>query len=185
MATSDSTVEYQDIQGFPGYRVGDDGSVWSLWKVGGGSHKPRPREMGSHWRKLKCGLQDNGYPRVALRNKNGVSYKLVHRLVLEAFHGPAPVGTEGCHKDGDRTNSRSNNLRWDTRQGNVNDTVRMGRNARGNSHGCSILTEEVVRLTKRKLRTGNYRVVDLAKELGVSTATVYAIRSGARWGWLE
>ena len=25
-------VEYRDVPGWPGYRVGDDGSVWSLWK---------------------------------------------------------------------------------------------------------------------------------------------------------
>ena len=32
MAENQSTVEYRDIQGFPGYRVGSDGSVWTQWK---------------------------------------------------------------------------------------------------------------------------------------------------------
>src|SRR5215472_269740 len=30
-----SQVDYRDIPGFPGYRVGDDGSIWSAWRKGG------------------------------------------------------------------------------------------------------------------------------------------------------
>lgn len=29
MSDANSTVEYRDIKGFPGYRVGSDGSVWT------------------------------------------------------------------------------------------------------------------------------------------------------------
>ena len=37
----------------------------------------------------------------------------VHRIVAMAFHGPAPVGKpEVDHKNRDRTDNRSTNLRW-------------------------------------------------------------------------
>lgn len=31
-STEKPTVEYRDIEGFPGYRIGSDGTVWSCWK---------------------------------------------------------------------------------------------------------------------------------------------------------
>lgn len=30
-----AVVEYRLIEGFPGYRVGNDGTVWTLWTKGG------------------------------------------------------------------------------------------------------------------------------------------------------
>jgi len=52
--------------------------------------------------------------------------KRVHRLVLEAFIGPAPKGTICCHNDGDPTNNRLENLRWDTHSSNTRDAIRHG-----------------------------------------------------------
>jgi len=52
----ESAVEYRDIPGFPGYRAGDDGSVWSLWKkVFGGYRSPR-WVIGDEWKRLKPGV---------------------------------------------------------------------------------------------------------------------------------
>lgn len=58
--------------------------------------------------------------------------RLVHQLVLEAFVGPRPEGTECCHYDDDRGNNRLSNLRWGTSSENELDKVRNGnhRNAR-------------------------------------------------------
>lgn len=45
----------------------------------------------------------------------------VHRLVCEAFHGPAPfAGAVVIHLDEDSTNNQSNNLRWGTQKENLN-----------------------------------------------------------------
>ena len=46
----------------------------------------------------------------------------VHRMVLEVFSGPCPDGMEGCHADGDPSNNKLSNLRWDTKQANAKDT---------------------------------------------------------------
>lgn len=42
----------------------------------------------------------------------------VHRLVMEAFVGPAPDGHECCHRDGDAGNNSLSNLRWGTPSSN-------------------------------------------------------------------
>ena len=65
---------------------------------------------------------------VTLTDNDGMkSLQYIHRLVRLAFRGPAPKGHEGCHYDGDSLNNRLDNLRWDTRAGNVQDTIRHGR----------------------------------------------------------
>lgn len=45
----------------------------------------------------------------------------VHRLVCEAFHGPAPCSKSVViHLDEDATNNRPENLRWGTQKENMN-----------------------------------------------------------------
>src|SRR5437870_739363 len=67
---------------------------------------------------LKCWLSA-GYPAVALIDRSGKKTKRVHRLILEAFVGPAPIGHMAHHKDGNRRNSTLANLEWVTRSANV------------------------------------------------------------------
>lgn len=50
----------------------------------------------------------------------------ISRLVLLAFVGPAPEGEECCHGNGDSTDSRLVNLRWDTHSSNTLDEVSHG-----------------------------------------------------------
>ena len=52
--------------------------------------------------------------------------KLVHRLVLEAFVGPAPENQECRHLDGDQKNNHLTNLRWGSRRENSLDRTRHG-----------------------------------------------------------
>ena len=68
-----------------------------------------------------------GYQRVVLSEPNrGKREEFVHVLVLKAFIGPCPDGTECCHNDGNPANNAISNLRWDTRSGNIFDAVRHG-----------------------------------------------------------
>ena len=47
--------------------------------------------------------------------------KKVHRLVCEAFHGPAPVGSPVViHLDENGLNNNASNLRWGTQKENLN-----------------------------------------------------------------
>jgi hypothetical protein len=50
----------------------------------------------------------------------GKNYK-IHRLICEAFHGPAPKGKNVViHLDEDATNNRPCNLKWGTQKENLN-----------------------------------------------------------------
>jgi HNH endonuclease len=50
----------------------------------------------------------------------GKSFK-IHRLVAEAFHGPAPFeGAVVMHLDENSANNRPSNLRWGTQKENMN-----------------------------------------------------------------
>lgn len=82
MVIADSIVEYRDVPGFPGYRVGSDGSLWS--KLLGSN-----RGFSDTWRRLKPG-NSKGYHLHLLYNNGKRVTRFVHRLVLEAFVGPRP-----------------------------------------------------------------------------------------------
>jgi hypothetical protein len=114
-------VEYRDVPGFPGYRVGDDGSVWTR-KIKGGNDRAAGK-LGP-WRLMRIHLV-KGYPCVNL-DRNGKTYsRCVHRLVLSAFIGPRPEGMEARHwPDQTKTNCRLDNLRWDTHLENMKDKYR-------------------------------------------------------------
>ena len=99
--------------GYPKYRVGDDGSVWTYRMNREGIYRWKIRILST--------LRKKPYKRICL----GKKMFLVHRLVLLAFVGPCPVGMEGCHFDNDATNNRLSNLRWDTLSNNQKDRVRL------------------------------------------------------------
>lgn len=128
MATIDTTVEYRDIQGFPGYRVGNDGSVWFAWRTCRSG-----RRITGKWKLMKQGFHKERsagrrYRHVNLTPPEGGKYQTfkVHRLVLTAFVGPCPEGMECRHLDGDAANNRLSNLCWGTREENIADSKRNG-----------------------------------------------------------
>ena len=101
----------------------------------------------------------------------------VHRLVCEAFHGPAPEGHEAAHNDGVRTNCRASNLRWATPANNTADKFLHGTMLHGPSHPRAKLTPDNVRYIRRADRSSKI----LAKEFGVCPSVIKAARSGKTW----
>ncbi len=125
MDRADIEVEYRSVDGFPGYRVGSDGSVWSS-KAGRWSDC-------APWKRLNLNLLNTGYYYVYLSRKNPaeVSRRMVHSLVADRFIGPRPTGADINHKDGDKTNNCVTNLEYCTRAENMRHAVAMGL-----SRGC-------------------------------------------------
>lgn len=116
-----------------------------------------------------------------MRHKDGKHFSLaVHRLVAAAFLGPKPEGTEVCHNNGDPTDCRVENLRYDTRSGNQRDRVIHGTSNRGERHRCVKLTKEQVIEIKKSLRD-NERIADIARKYGVHFNTIRAINLGRSW----
>lgn len=172
---NESTVEYRDIAGFPGYRVGNDGSVWSC-RIGGSF---RRAEMADSWHQLKPNIlrqYRNGRPRpryasVSVCRANKTHTRLVHILVLEAFVGPCPEGMECRHGDGDAANNRLNNLQWGTKEENCQDKRDHGTMTRGEKSHSAILNASAVLLSRQLWKEGR-SIKSLAIEFGVHISTM-------------
>lgn len=139
------TVEYRDIPGSPGYRVGSDGSVWSdasNWR-------------GYGQRELTQSENFHGYLRVRVTTStNTRRVALVHKLVAEAFLGPRPsVLHQIRHLDGNKLNNRAANLAWGTAKENARDRELHGRTARGSRNGSCVHPERLARGEKNGTHT--------------------------------
>lgn len=85
---------------------------------------------------LALSPRPSGYLSVNLSLKGKATRKSVHRLVARAFHGEPEEGQVVCHNDGDKTNNRAENLRFDTVSENCLDIVRHGRSPQLNREEC-------------------------------------------------
>ncbi|ACI12645.1 HNH endonuclease [Mycobacterium phage Ramsey] len=122
LAVDATHEEWRPVVGFEGlYEVSNLGRVRSLDHFARGRSGSKRLIRG---RVLRPAPRTSGHLTVAL-GRNGGS-KDVHTLVATAFIGPRPEGMECCHQDGDPTNNRVENLRWDTRSANRLDSVRHG-----------------------------------------------------------
>lgn len=108
----------------------------------------------------------------------------VHTLVLLAFVGPCPKGWSCCHNNGDATDNRLENLRWDTYSSNQLDRARHGTDARGIKNSNSKLTEEQVREIRKHIAEGKKNNQQIAILFGVSRASIRSIRVGKSWKYL-
>ena len=123
------------VPGYEGfYEVSDTGRVRSIDRYVAGRYVKRL----IRGKLLSQKLTNKGYPFVwlGLGEKGKSSYRTVHRLVLEAFVGPAPEGAVACHNNDIQTDNRLENLRWDTRSENQNDIVRNGNHVAANKTHC-------------------------------------------------
>lgn len=165
-------IEYREIHGFPGYRVGSDGSVWSC----------RPRNgkgpLLLKWRPMKAIKHLDGYLFVMLGKKTVP--KTIHSLVLEAFIGIRPTGKVCRHLDGNRSNNRLKNLCWGTNSENAQDQIRHGTMARGERSGVARLKDVDIPII-RQLSSSGISQDKIAKMFGVSQPTIGRILRGECW----
>jgi hypothetical protein len=182
MANAHPTVEYREIPGYPGYRVGSDGSVWNSWV-----HGHRTKYRSDTWNLMKQCVNKKGYCYLNLVPPEGGSYKTfrVHRLVLLAFVGPCPEGMECRHLNGVHTDNRLENLCWGTPEENRQDNRQHGVYKKGESHHWNKTTEEVVREIRRRYAAGGVFMRQLAEEFNLTTANVHAIISRRSWKHID
>ena len=156
-----ATIEYRSHADFTGYRIGDDGSVWTEWTFKGGGYAGTPEwYLSGCWRQLKPDIDKRGRSRVYLRSaEREYTHKFVHVLVLEAFIGPRPPKYQACHNNGDTTDNRLQNLRWDTVSNNHMDKHRHGTMQIGSKHSKAKLTETQVWLIPINLQHSIERTI--------------------------
>jgi hypothetical protein len=151
--------------------VTDSGEVWSCRRWGG---------IGDKWKKLKPDTDKWGRQRIAL-NINGTRKAIrVHTLIMMLFVGPRPEGMEVAHNNGDPSDNRLENLRYDTRVGNAADMVLHGTDLVGSKHGMANMTEPQV-LAMRQQSANGFSDDDLASIYHVSTSHVEKIRNRRIW----
>lgn len=86
---------------------------------------------------LGGGVDKDGYITVLLMHDGVKGYKRVHRIVCEAFHGPAPAGKPlVLHNDDVRDNNHADNLRWGDLSDNQKDAVRNGGHWESSRNEC-------------------------------------------------
>ncbi len=135
---------------------------------------------------LKPNKGTSGRAVVCLSMASKVTKRFVHHLVLEAFVGPRPAGTECAHGDGDPLNNRLANLRWDTPRGNAADKVRHGTSSapeyarKGEDHPMVKLTSGQVLEIRRRIAAGESDAA-IAPSYRVSPYAIRDIRRGRSW----
>lgn len=118
--------EWRPVVGYEGaYEVSDMGRVRSLDRpIPHGRYPGKTRIM--RGRVLRPALSA-GYPHVNLSVSGVGRAAKIHWLVAAAFIGPRPDGALVCHRNGDSTDNRVENLRYGTYSENLNDMIRHGR----------------------------------------------------------
>lgn len=170
---------WRPIPGWVGeYEVSDQGRVRSV---------PRTVDMvdGRHYRvagKVRALWTDrHGYVHVVLyRSDRGKRYA-VHGLVAAAFLGPCPDGMEVCHGNGNSTDNRLENLRYDTRSANMLDKRQHGTARAGEENPHATLTAAQVRAIRQAYVPGVVKQRELAARYGTTQANVSRIVLGQTW----
>jgi len=75
---------------------------------------------------MKTFVNNSGYECIKLRKDREPKNFTVHSLVAHHFVGGYGEGKEVDHKDCNKLNNKSSNLRWVTRKGNMQHTIKNG-----------------------------------------------------------
>jgi hypothetical protein len=179
-------VMYKDIEGFPGYRVGSDGTVWTLYEAKGGSLPggvgQGGMKLGTKWKPLKASPAGNDKGlRVGLCGRDGKRVsRFVSNLVLEAFVGPRPEGMVCRHGPLGKYCNNLTNLQWGTQKENIADKYRDGTRIFGVKHHEAKMTPETVRQARIEYATG-VSCLSLSKKYGISCNTMRAVLKRQTW----
>jgi hypothetical protein len=181
------TEEWRAIPGWPLHLASSLGRIKSIGRF---VHRP-PKKP--HWRperiiKLQKLRRADSDKVTALtvrisRYGDGRAFTVyVHHLVLMAFVGHCPDGLIGCHNNGNPTDNRPENLRWDTHASNSADMEKHGTTARpmqgvcgGASHKAKLSDPQIVEIVESpwgKRGIGN----KLADRFGVGNSAIYEVR---------
>lgn len=168
------------VPGWEGlYSVSSAGRVRREAREVRGTHKTRwgslaPFVKQLQQKVLKPNMDTGGYLQVVLQEFSSGRRKTctVHRLVLSAFVRPPAEVCHAMHKNDIRSDNRLSNLRWGTRQENIEDMRKKGR-LRGGGTG-RYLSEQTYRAIQSR---PNDRLADLAAEFGTSKSNVSKIRA--------
>lgn len=147
------------------------------WTGGSLSRKP-PEGPCEEWQ----GQRDHhGYGRVRGPSKDG--RLRAHRVAWERVYGPIPQGLEVLHRCDNPPCCRVEHLFLGTRRDNHQDKVNKGRQAKGEAHPLTKLTEEQAVFAMARLLIGETGI-SIANQFGVDKTTIEHLWRGDTWRWL-
>ena len=150
----------------PGYLVFSCGQVFSVRK------KPK---------RLKGHVRESGYARVKIQVGQEKVLRFIHVIVCEAFCGPRSEGMECCHRDGNPSNNRAENLYWGSRLENARDMVAHERIQWGELSWTAKLTEQKVREIRAADTSTRGSKKMLAEKYGVTAETIRSVINYETW----
>jgi len=109
-----------------------------------------------------------------------VTNRRVHRLVLSAFDKPMSSEYDARHLNHNIKDNRLDNLKWGTRQENINDNVRDKRHLFGETHSLAKLNESQVKEIRTLISNGVSQI-ELSKKFCVSIGTISDIKRRVSW----
>lgn len=175
IAVPEDGVQWRLVPGFGRkYEVSDDGRVRSLHK----------RMSSNGPRLLKPKLSTHGYLAVSLSYYGEQSQEFVHRLVLQAFVGPAPEGYQCAHKNGIKTDCRLSNLVWATPAVNSRHQFEHGTRTPSPTRRDEAMQEELALKAIELLMEKGWETRDIAHCFQRSKASVLrdCARIRRKWG---
>lgn len=170
-------VAYLSVPTHQGYRVGDDGSVWSKLR------NSRNAEVFDGWHRVAGSTDKDGYKKVILCLDGRRKHVRVNVLILTVFCGPPPqsmANPTASHKNGNNADNRLTNLQWASQKDNIGDKVRHGTAQTGEKHPKSILTDVKV-VEMRMMRKNGFLLREIAAAFRVKLVTAEAAISGRNW----
>ena len=126
-------------------------------------------------------LDRKGYCHVTLYRGDIAKRHSVHALVMAAFVGPPPPGTEICHNNGDPADNRLANLRYDTRSANHRDKRQHGTARAGEANPRARLTADDVRAIRALYADGRMNQSQLAATYATPQSNVSSIVLRRTW----
>jgi hypothetical protein len=160
------------IPSCPGYEADDQGNIWSHVR---GRWGAKPEQ------KMSLIPQPSGYFKVNLRVDGKHKSLWVHRLVCEAFNGPAPSPElKARHLDDNHFRNVPSNLAWGTSLENADDARRNGTQVRGERVGGAKLTADDVREIIN-LHNRGFTYYQIADRYNVCFTCIEGIMCGKNW----
>lgn len=164
---------WKSIPGYEGlYSISTEGEVWSSKRntTSGGLRKQFVDSRGRH--------------RVHLSKDGKMTVIQVSQLMALTFIGPRPDGSLVRHLSDDKSDNSVGNIAYGTSQDNADDAVKNGKTLKGEKHHKAILTAEIVRECRARMKNGEPSR-DVARSVGVALPTMQGIKHRHIWKWLE
>jgi hypothetical protein len=141
------------------------------------------RKVTEFWTKIRVGRLDECWPWTGSADDDGYGMfffmgrrRPAHELALTFTTGEIRItGLDTCHGCHNPPCCNLNHLRFDTRQGNVDDMIRAGRQV----HPATVLSDEQVRIIRERRAAGAPQQ-DLADQYGVSDGLISMIVRGLK-----